>query len=63
MGLFNRKPASTVLATGAEIDAAAKALANGDDKLANQLCDRAGADHQRVAMAIMAASVDHTPQD
>lgn len=63
MGLFNRKPAPTVIATGAEIDAAAKALANGDDSLANHLCDRAGDNHQRVAMAILAASVDHTPQN
>lgn len=63
MGIFNRKPAPTVIATGAEIDAAGKALANGDSSLADQLCDRAGADHQRVAMAILAASVDHTPQD
>ncbi|MFF5473346.1 hypothetical protein [Streptomyces achromogenes] len=65
MGLFNRKPAPTptVIATGAEIDAAAKALAAGNHALANQLCDRAGPDRQRVAMAILAASTDHTPQD
>ena len=62
MGLFNRKTNQTVIATGAEIDAAARALANGDDTLANQLCARAGADHQRVAMAILAASIDYTPQ-
>jgi hypothetical protein len=63
MGLFNRTPKPEVIATGDEIDAARKALAAGDDTLANQLCDRAGADSQRVAMAILAASVDHTPQD
>lgn len=63
MGLFNRKAAPTVIATGAEIDAAGRALAQGDDTLASQLCDRAGADSQRVAMAILAATVDHTPQD
>ena len=62
MGLFNRKPEPKVIATGAEIDAAGQALARGDDTLANQLCARAGADSQRVAMAILAASVDHTPQ-
>ena len=62
MKLFSRKSAPEVLATGAEIDAAARALANGDDTLANELCARAGADHQRVAMAILAANVDHTPQ-
>ncbi|NED75365.1 hypothetical protein G3I51_24180 [Streptomyces sp. SID9944] len=62
MGLFNRKPASApqIIATGAEIDAAGKALARGDDSLANQLCDRAGDDSQRVAMATLAASVDHS---
>ena len=63
MGLFNRKSAPAVIATGAEIDAAAKALANDDSTLANQLCDRAGADSQRVAMAILARSVDYMPQD
>jgi hypothetical protein len=60
MGLFSRsKP--EVIATGAEIDAAGKALANGDDGPANQLCDRAGKHSQQVAMAVLAASVDHTP--
>lgn len=63
MGLFNRKPAQTVIATAAEIDAAARALARYDDSLANQLCDRAGDDSQRVAMAILARSVDYTPQN
>lgn len=63
MALFSRKTKTEVIATGAEIDAAGKALAKGDSSLANQLCDRAGADHQRVAMAILAATVDHTPQD
>jgi hypothetical protein len=60
MGLFNRnKP--EVIATGAEIDEAGKALANGNDGPANRLCGRAGKDSQRVAMAVLAASVDHTP--
>jgi hypothetical protein len=63
MGLFNRKAAQTVIATDAEIDAAARAIARDDDTLANQLCDRAGDDSQRVAMAILARSVDYTPQD
>ncbi|MFJ5973532.1 hypothetical protein [Streptomyces sp. NPDC093060] len=65
MRLFNRKPTltATTVATAAEIDAAARALARGDDTLANQLCDRAGNDSQAVAMAVLAASVDHTPQD
>ncbi|MEU3826466.1 hypothetical protein AB0F36_14275 [Streptomyces sp. NPDC029080] len=62
MGLFNRKSAQTAIATGAEIDAAAKALATGEDTLANQLCDRAGADSRAVAMAILARSVDYAPQ-
>jgi Cdc6-like AAA superfamily ATPase len=62
VGLFNRKQPE-VIATGAEIDAAAKALASGDDRLANQLCDRAGEHRQRVAAAILAASIDHTPQN
>ncbi|WP_318201053.1 hypothetical protein [Streptomyces sp. SCL15-4] len=63
MGLFSRKPAPTVIATGAEIDVAAKALAAGNDTLANQLCDRAGSDRQRVAMAILGRSLDYAPQD
>jgi hypothetical protein len=65
MGLFSRKaaPHSTVIATGTEIDAAAEALAAGDDTLATQLCDRAGPDRQRVAMAILGRSIDYAPQD
>ncbi|MET9150033.1 hypothetical protein ABZX82_01940 [Streptomyces griseoflavus] len=60
MGLFSRsKP--EVIATGQEIDEAGRALAHGDDGPANRLCDRADKDSQRVAMAILAASVDHTP--
>lgn len=62
MGLFSRPAKQEVIASGAEIDAAGKALAAGDDTLANQLCDRAGDNSQSVAMAIMAATVDHTPQ-
>lgn len=64
MGLFSRKsaPAPTVVATAAEIDAAARALANDDGTLANKLCERAGSDSQQVAMAIFARSVDYTPQ-
>lgn len=62
MGLFNRAPKPAVIATGEEIDAAGKALANGDSSLADQLTDRAGSDSQRVALAVLAASVDHTPQ-
>lgn len=62
MGLFNRSSQPAVIATGAEIDAAGKALANGDTTLADQLTARAGADSQRVALAVLAASVDHTPQ-
>ena len=62
MGLFNRtKPA--VIATSAEIDNAGKALAQGDTGPADRLCERAGADRQRVAMAVLAASVDHTPPE
>jgi hypothetical protein len=63
MGLFNRKPKPEVIATAAEIDAAARALANDDSSLADQLCDRAGEHSQQVAMAILTASVDYTPQD
>jgi hypothetical protein len=63
MGLFNRNTKPEIIATAAEIDAAGKALANGDDRLANQLCDRAGSRSQDVAMAVLAATVDHTPQD
>jgi hypothetical protein len=63
MGLFNRASKANVIATGAEIDAAGKALAEGDSTLADQLAARAGSDSQRVALAVLAASVDHTPQD
>lgn len=63
MGLFSRKTEPEVIATGAEIDAAGKALAAGDRSVADDLCTRAGADSQRVAFAVLAASVDHTPQD
>ena len=63
MGLFTRKKTET-LATGAEIDAAGKALARGDSSLADQLCDRVPEHHrQQMAMAILGASADHTPQD
>ena len=37
MGLFNRKKKAAVIATGQEVDAAGRALAAGDDTLANQL--------------------------
>jgi hypothetical protein len=64
MALFRRtQPQPGVVATGAEIDAAGKALAKGNDRHANRLCKRAGDDRQRVAMAILAAMVDHTPQN
>lgn len=64
MGLFSRNtPPAGVVATGQEIDKAAKALAKGNDRPANRLCKRAGDDSQRVAMAILDATVDHTPQD
>ncbi|MFB7647150.1 hypothetical protein ACFC0S_16860 [Streptomyces sp. NPDC056084] len=62
MGLFSRKQPE-IIATGAEIDAAARAIANNDSGPADRLCDRAGADSQRVAMAILARSVDYTPQE
>lgn len=52
-----------IIATGAEIDEAARALARGDDGPANRLCERAGSESQRVAMAILAAVVDHTPPE
>ena len=52
MSLFHRaKQDDNVIATGQEIDAAARAIANDD------------ADSQRVAMAILARSVDYTPQE
>ncbi|MGX1129909.1 hypothetical protein RKD49_002099 [Streptomyces glaucescens] len=61
MGLFNRKPKNQVIATEAEIDAAARAIARNDSTLADKLCDRAGDHSQQVAMAILARSVDYTP--
>ncbi|MGV9352303.1 hypothetical protein [Streptomyces misionensis] len=62
MGLFNRKPAQATI-TAAEIDAAARGIARDDDTLANELCNRAGKDSRSVAMAILARSVDYTPQN
>ena len=68
MGMFSRKLRQSSDKPGRipspqEIDRAGRELAAGKDKLANRLCDEAGRDSQRVAMAILAASVDYTPQD
>ncbi len=68
MGLFNRKTSKVSDKPGRipspqEIDRAGRELAAGKDKFANRLCDEAGRDSQQVAMAILAASVDYTPQD
>lgn len=61
MGLFSRK-AQDYIPTAAEIDHAARAIARDDGGPADKLCDRAGANSQGVAMAILARSVDYTPQ-
>lgn len=62
MGLFRRNQPE-VIATESEIDQAARAIANNDSGPADQLCDRAGTNSQRVAMAILARSADYTPQE
>ncbi|WP_435643862.1 hypothetical protein ACR9VJ_26405 [Streptomyces sp. H49] len=61
MGLFTRKPTQATI-TDDEIDAAARGIARDDSTIADQLCDRAGKDSRSVAMAILARSVDYTPQ-
>lgn len=65
MGLFSRKTASSEprIPASEEVAAAGRALARGNDKPANRLCDEAGQYSQSVAMNILAASVDYTPQD
>ncbi|MEV5940318.1 hypothetical protein [Streptomyces sp. NPDC051994] len=62
MGLFSRKT-QDYTATAEEIDSAARAIARDDSGPADRLCDRAGANSQGVAMAILARSVDYTPQE
>lgn len=46
-----------------EIAAAGRALARGDRAPADRLASEAGEHGRRVAMQILATSVDHTPQD
>lgn len=67
MGLFRRSQPSEpdVLATGAEVDAAARQLQQGgSDALAQQLIARGDeADGQRIGMAILARAADYEPTD
>ncbi|GGZ44708.1 hypothetical protein GCM10010387_43760 [Streptomyces inusitatus] len=70
MGLFSRKqpapgptPVVPVGPSAGEIDAAARALAQGDMAPAERLAAGAGDHGQAVAMQILTASIDHTPQD
>lgn len=64
MGLFRRSEPE-VIATGAEVDAAARQLQQGNsDALASKLVDRAGPnDRQQVAMDILARAADYEPND
>jgi hypothetical protein len=64
MALFRRKK-TDVIATGAEIDAAARQLQQGgSSKLADRLCDRVPErDRKRVAMAILARAADYEPRE
>lgn len=65
MGLFNRKsaPEGARVPSPEEIDEAGRLLAAGNSTLADKLAKGAG-EHQRwVAMQILAASVDYTPQE
>lgn len=65
MGLFRRSEPdeSDVIATGAEVDAAARQLQQQDsDELAQRLIARAGpANERRVGMAILARAADYEP--
>ncbi|MEU0831273.1 hypothetical protein [Streptomyces sp. NPDC005969] len=66
MGLFSRNSAASAeprIPAAEEIGAAGRALARGNDRFADQLCDEAGPYRQSVAMEILAASADYTPQD
>lgn len=64
MGLFSRKTSTEPRTPAAEeIAAAGRALARGNSRPADRLCDEAGSHSQSVAMQIMGASVDYTPQD
>lgn len=65
MGLFSRKSKTDddapTVATGEELDRAARALNRGDQGPADALVDRAGDDaalRQTVALRILGASVD-----
>lgn len=46
-----------------EVAAAGQALARGKTKPADRLCAEAGPHSQMVALDILGASVDYTPQD
>ncbi|MFE7566236.1 hypothetical protein ACFU76_04620 [Streptomyces sp. NPDC057539] len=68
MGLFSRSSKSAASAeprvpAAEEVAAAGRALARGNSKPADRLCDEAGPHSQAVAMQILGASVDYTPQD
>ncbi|WP_406399666.1 hypothetical protein [Streptomyces uncialis] len=68
MGLFSRKPSTPApeaarVPAAEEIAAAGRALARGDRAPADRLASEAGEHGRRVAMQILATSVDHTPQD
>lgn len=60
---FTRKPKPETIATSAEIQAAAKALVNGDNGPTDELAARAGADSRRVAAAILDATIDQSTQE
>ncbi|MEW5658329.1 hypothetical protein ABGT92_23785 [Streptomyces cinereoruber] len=65
MGLFNRRKSTAParVPSPEEIDEAGRLLAAGDSKLADKLADGAGEHSQWVAMQILSACVDHTPQE
>lgn len=64
MGFRSRKISTeTRIPSAEEIAAAGRALARGNSKPADRLCDEAGPHSQSVAMDILAVSVDYTPQD
>lgn len=65
MGLFSRKSTTIEprIPADEEIGAAGRALARGNTAPADRLCAEAGPHSQSVAMEILGASVDYTPQD
>ena len=62
MGLFSRSNAGRV-PSNEEIDAAGRALAQGNCEPADQLVKESGKHERTTAMRVLGASTDYTQQD